>query len=94
MRNTTIRLRDDQTAFIARVIRERATDLSAFVRLCVDGAAVAAAQTLPPRLSLDPNHLSNGRRQPKPTSKAKRMVSFGKLQRVAATARTAKARAK
>lgn len=50
MQNCSIRLRPDQAKFIAQVTQERATDLSAFVRLCVDFSAVAVAQSIPLRL--------------------------------------------
>jgi hypothetical protein len=65
MKPTTIRLRDDQAEFIAQVLRERNTDLSGFVRLCVDAAAPEVANTIPVRLQF-----SGGR-----------IVSLGKLQR-------------
>ena len=52
MVNTTIRLRDDQRAFIVQISKEKATDLSEFVRLCVDNSAIAVARTLPPRSTL------------------------------------------
>ncbi|MCU0770859.1 MAG: hypothetical protein MUE94_03685 [Verrucomicrobia bacterium] len=52
MQLKTIRLRPDQAAFIAQVISERATDLSSFVRLCVDHSALAVAQSIPRRMQL------------------------------------------
>ncbi len=52
MVNTTIRLRDDQRAFIVQITKEKATDLSEFVRLCVDKSASAVAKKLPKRQNL------------------------------------------
>lgn len=57
MVTTTIRLRDDQRAFIVQITKEKATDLSEFVRLCVDKSARAVAKKLPRRKSLK---LANG----------------------------------
>jgi hypothetical protein len=54
MFNTTIRLRDDQRAFIAGVVKVKATDFSEFVRLCVDQSAKAVATSIPPKTTLEP----------------------------------------
>jgi hypothetical protein len=65
MKITSIRLRDDQSQFINAVVRERNTDLSAFVRLCVDHAGPEVVKGIPVRLKF-----AGGR-----------IVSLGKLQR-------------
>lgn len=54
MTNTTIRLRDDQREFIVQITKEKATDLSEFVRLCVDKSAKAVAGKIPKRKTLTP----------------------------------------
>lgn len=74
MKNTTIRLRDDQSQFINEVIRERNTDLSTFVRLCVDYAGEKVIESIPIRLKF-----AGGR-----------IVSLGKLQRERRQAKLAK----
>ncbi len=52
MVNTTVRLRDDQRKFIVQISKEKATDLSEFVRQCVDKSAIAVAKKLRPRALL------------------------------------------
>lgn len=52
MKNSSIRLRADQAAYIHQIIKERNTDLSDFIRLCVDFCAPVVAQSIPRRMQL------------------------------------------
>ncbi len=84
---TTIRLRPQQRAFIVQVTKERATDLSEFVRLCVDHSAMAVASSIPLRIKvkLNSKRLSRGRQlQPMKVVSMRTLKSVRKKARRAA----------